>query len=54
MIAYQSWDVAWDSASNKAGIGVIARDHMGLRIGGLDKPVSCATALIAEPTAVLA
>ncbi|KAK9910414.1 hypothetical protein M0R45_034377 [Rubus argutus] len=46
-------DASWDSASFEAGFGVIARNHLGHCIGGLAKPSSCASALIAECSAVL-
>ncbi|KAK9938569.1 hypothetical protein M0R45_015298 [Rubus argutus] len=46
-------DASWDFASFKAGFGVIAWNHLGYCIGGLAKPSSCASALIAECSAVL-
>lgn len=46
-------DAAWDKATCKAGLGVIVRNYLGHCIGGLAKPATCGSALIAESEAIL-
>lgn len=46
-------DAAWNKLTCKVGLGVVARNHQGLCVGGLAKPSICDSVLIAECEAVL-
>ncbi|KAK9926537.1 hypothetical protein M0R45_023762 [Rubus argutus] len=46
-------DAAWNSTTCRAGLGSVIRDSTSSLLGGLARPTSCGSALIAESKAIL-
>jgi ribonuclease HI len=46
-------DAAWNSTTCRAGLGSVIRDSSSSLLGGLARPTSCGSALIAESKAIL-